>query len=96
MTRSLHEDARWGTRAEAPQTDYGRKAEETPEPARVAFTFFAELEPRPVLARIVLTSTIDRERGVTHFVAQAIVREVEGTSVRFRDRATGSDLAVER
>ena len=40
------------------------------------FTFFAELEPQPVLARIALRSTVDRERGVTHFVAQAIVREV--------------------
>ena len=49
-----------------------------------------------MLARIVLTSTIDRERGVTHFVAQAIAREVEGTSIRFRDREKGSDLAVER
>jgi hypothetical protein len=82
MTRSLQPDARWGTE-EAPQTDYGRKAEETPEPARVAFTFFADIAPRPVLARIVLFSTIDRERGVTHFLAQAIAREVEGTSVRF-------------
>ena len=53
----------------------------------MAFTFFAELDPRPVLARIVLNSTIDRERGVTHFVAHAIAREVEGTSVRFRERA---------
>ena len=56
LTRSLHEDARWGTQPSA-ATDYGRKAEETPEPARADFTFFAELEPRPILARIALTST---------------------------------------
>ena len=83
MTRSLHEGARWGTEPSA-ATDYGRKAEQTPEPARADFTFFAELEPRPILARIALTSTVDRERGLTHFVAQAIVREVEPGAVRWR------------
>ena len=44
MTRSLHEGARWGTRPRA-ATDYGRKADETPEPARADFTFVAEVEP---------------------------------------------------
>ena len=83
LTRSLHEGARWGTDPAA-ATDYGRKAEDTPEPARADLTFYAELEPRPVLARISLTSTLDRERGVTHFVAQAIVREVEPGMVRWR------------
>jgi hypothetical protein len=85
MTRSLHEDARWGTEPAA-ATDYGRKADETPEPARADFTFYAELEPRPVLARIALMSTVDRDRGVTHFVAHAIVREVVGGNVRWSER----------
>jgi hypothetical protein len=88
LTRSLHEGARWGTQPAA-ATDYGRKAEETPEPTRADFSFFAELEPRPILARIALTSTIDRERGVTHFVAHAIVREVEPGAVRWRERPAG-------
>ena len=83
MTRSLHEGARWGTEPSA-ATDYGRKAEETPEPSRAEFTFYAELEPRPILARIELLSTVDREAGLTHFVAHAIVREVEPGSVRWR------------
>jgi len=83
MTRSLVEGARWGSEA-ADATDYGRKAEETPEPARAAFTFYAELDPLPVLARMTLWSTVDRERGLTHFVAQAIVRVVEPGSVRLR------------
>jgi hypothetical protein len=86
LTRSLHEGARWGTEPAA-ATDYGRTAGETPEPSRADFTFFAELDPRPVLARIALTSTVDRERGLTHFVAQAIVREVEPGMVRWRARA---------
>jgi hypothetical protein len=83
MTRSLHEGARWGTEPDA-ATDYGRTAADTPEPSRAAFTFYAELAPRPVLARIALSSTVDREAGLTHFVAHAIVREVEPGSVRWR------------
>lgn len=83
MTRSLHEGARWGTEPDA-ATDYGRKAAETPEPSRADFTFYAELAPRPILARIALLSTVDREAALTHFVAHAIVREVEPGSVRWR------------
>jgi len=83
MTRALHEGARWGTEPAA-ATDYGRTAAETPEPSRADFTFYAELEPRPILARILLLSTVDREAGLTHFVAHAIVREVEPGSVRWR------------
>jgi hypothetical protein len=83
MTRSLHEGARWGTEPDA-ATDYGRKAEDTPEPSRADFTFFAEVTPRPILARIALFSTVDREAALTHFVAHAIVREVEPGSVRWR------------
>ena len=85
MTRALHEGARWGAQP-SDATDYGRKAEDTPEPARASFTFLAELEPRPVLARIEIASTVDRDRGLTHFVAHAIVREVEPGSVRWRGR----------
>ena len=75
MTRSLSPGARWGS-ATADASDYGHKAEATQEPAVAGFTFVAELAPHPVLARIALRSTVDRERGLTHLVAQAIVREV--------------------
>jgi hypothetical protein len=83
LTRSLHEGSRWGTEPSA-ATDYGRTAERTPEPARADLTFVAEVAPRPILARIALSSTIDREHGLTHFVAHAIVREVEPGAVRWR------------
>jgi hypothetical protein len=83
MTRSLHEGARWGTEPAA-ATDYGRKAQDTPEPSLAEFTFYAELEPRPVIARVALRSTVDRAAGLTHFVAHAIVREVDPGSVRWR------------
>jgi hypothetical protein len=86
MTRSLREGARWGTEPAA-ATDYGRKAEETVEPSRADFTFFAEVEPRAVLGRIMLLSTIDRERGLTHFIAHAVLREVAPASVRRVDPA---------
>ena len=86
MTRALHEGARWGTSPEA-ATDYGRKADETPEPARADFTFVAEVEPYPILARIMLLSTIDRAQGLTHFVAHAIVREVDPGVLQWRERA---------
>jgi hypothetical protein len=71
-TRSLHAaPTRWST-AETPFTDYG-KAE---EPAVVGFSFVVEAEPHPLAGRVSLASTIDRESGLTHFVAHAVVREV--------------------
>ena len=94
MTRSLHEGARWGTEPSA-ATDYGRKAEDTPEPSRAEFTFYAELEPRPVLARIALRPPSTASAGLTHFVAHAIVREVE-PGVRSRGRLTYPRAPMDR
>jgi hypothetical protein len=72
-TRTLHDGpARWTT-SEAPFTDYGG---ETQEPSIVGFKFVVEAEPHPIAGRISVASTLDRETGVTHFVAHAIVREV--------------------
>jgi hypothetical protein len=71
-TRSLHSaPTRWST-GEAQFTDYGKAA----EPAVVGFSFVVEAEPHPLAGRISLASTIDRESGLTHFVAHAIVRQV--------------------
>jgi hypothetical protein len=87
MTRSLHaEEARWGTEV-GQATDYGKKAEDTPEPYRLEFSFYLELEPYPIKARIMLNSTVDKDRGITHFVAQAVAREVTAGSVRLQDRS---------
>jgi hypothetical protein len=85
MTRSLHaEEARWGTEQE-PVTDYGKKAQDTPEPYRLEFSFYLELEPYPIMARILLNSTVDKDRGLTHFVAQAVAREVTAGAVRWEE-----------
>ncbi|HYM56463.1 MAG TPA: hypothetical protein VES79_00725 [Solirubrobacteraceae bacterium] len=76
MTRSLHaEEARWRTE-QAPVAGYGKKAQDTPEPYRLEFSFYLELEPCAIIARILLNSTVDKDRGLTHLVAQAVAREV--------------------
>ena len=75
-TRSLHErPTRWST-SQASFTDYGETGGEAREPSVVGFSFVVDAEPHPLAARISLASTLDREGGVTHFVAHAIVREV--------------------
>ena len=75
-TRSLHErPTRWST-SQAPFTDYGETGGETREPSVVGFGFVVDAEPHPLAGRISVASTLDRESGVTHFVAHAIVREV--------------------
>jgi hypothetical protein len=75
-TRSLHErPTRWSTSSE-PFTDYGKTGEDTREPAVVGFSFVVDAAPHPLAGRISVASTLDRDSGVTHFVAHAIVREV--------------------
>lgn len=86
LTATLHERGRWGSDPAA-TADYGRTAEATSEPALTALTFLADEAPRPVVARVSLASTVDRERALTHFVAHAIVRTVEPGAVRWRDPA---------
>jgi hypothetical protein len=71
-TRSLHAaPTRWST-SETQFTEYGESA----EPSVVGFAFVVDAEPDPLAGRISVASTLDRESGVTHFVAHAIVREV--------------------
>ncbi len=84
MTRSLHAgEARWGTEP-APVTDYGKRAQDTPEPHRLEFSFYLDIEPQPIMARILLNSTVDKDRGITHFVAQSVAREVAPGGVRWQ------------
>jgi len=71
-TRSLHAaPTRWST-SEVPFADYG----EAREPSVVGFSFVVDADPHPFAGRISLASTLDRDSGLTHFVAHAIVREV--------------------
>jgi len=75
-TRSLHPSpTRWSTSRD-PFTDYGKKGEDTREPASHSFSFVVETDPHPLAGRISIASTVDRDSGLTHFVAHAIVRAV--------------------
>jgi hypothetical protein len=75
-TRSLAAaPMRWNTSRE-PFTDYGKTGEDTREPAVVGFSFVVHADPYPLAGRISVASTVDRDRGLTHFVAHAIVRAV--------------------
>jgi hypothetical protein len=75
-TRSLHPaPTRWNT-SDAPFADYGRTGGEAREPSVVGFSFVVDADPHPLAGRISLASTLDRDSGLTHFVAHAIVREV--------------------
>ena len=61
---------------EAAFTDYGKTAEETPQPAVVRFQLLLETAPLPVGGRLLLSYTRAREHGPTHFVGHAILREM--------------------
>jgi hypothetical protein len=74
-TRSLHDaPTRWST-SESQFSEYHDKIEGR-EASVVGFTFVVDCEPFPIAGRISITSTVDRDRAITHFVAHAIVREV--------------------
>ena len=46
------------------------------EPYRLEWQVALALEPRPIRGRVSLAMTVDLERGLAHFVAQAVLREV--------------------
>jgi hypothetical protein len=57
-------------------TDYGKTAEDTPQPAVVRFQLLMETEPHPVGGRLLLSYTRACEHGPTHFVGHVILREM--------------------
>ena len=46
------------------------------EPYRLEWLVDAPLDPRPVRGRVAVAMTLDFDRGVAHFVAHAVFREV--------------------
>jgi hypothetical protein len=54
-------------------TDYGKTAEDTPQPALVAFRFALWTEPQPVAGRLLLSYTRARVHGVTHLAGHAVL-----------------------
>jgi 8-oxo-dGTP pyrophosphatase MutT (NUDIX family) len=71
FARALHPvPPRWelvGGSADEPESD---------EPYRLDWRVDAAVDPRPVRGRVVVAMTVDFDRGVAHFVAQAVFREV--------------------
>lgn len=57
-------------------TDYGKTAEETPQPAIVRFQLLMETELHPIGGRLLLSYTRACEHGPTHFVGHLILREM--------------------
>jgi hypothetical protein len=68
-------DLRWEVE-QAAVTDYGKTAEESPQPAQVEFRFALLTEPHPVAGRLLLSFTRGREHGPSHFVAHAVMLEM--------------------
>jgi hypothetical protein len=72
MTRSLHPSlVRWKMLDDAIVREYKTGS----EPYRLNWAVAVPLEPRRILGRVTLSMTADLERGVAHFVAQAVLRE---------------------
>ena len=57
-------------------TDYGRRAEETPLPALVAFRLALWTEPRPHAGRVIVSYTRAGEHEPSHFAAHAVIQQV--------------------
>ena len=48
----------------------------TDEPYRLEWRVDAPLDPHPIRGSVTVTMTVDFDRGVAHFVAHALFREV--------------------
>ena len=57
-------------------TDYGKTAEETPQPALVGFRLALWTEPYPIAGRVLLSFTRTHEHGTSHFVGHAVMLEM--------------------
>ena len=77
MTRSLHAvPARWTMINDSVVREYTANDARPAEPYRLEWQLEVALEPRPIEGRVSLAMTVDLERGLAHFVAQAVLREV--------------------
>lgn len=77
MTRSLHAvPARWDIVDDAVVREYTATEARPAEPYRLEWAIEVALEPLPIRGRVSLAMTVDLERELAHFVAQAVLREV--------------------
>ena len=76
MTRSLHAvPARWELVDDSIVREYAGTDVKPDEPYRLEWRVEVALEPRPIHGRVSLAMTVDLERALAHFVAQAVLRE---------------------
>jgi hypothetical protein len=76
VTRTLHEvPGRWELVDDGVVREYGPGEARPAEPYRLEWRVEIALEPRAVRGLAGLAMTVDWERGVAHFVAQAVLRE---------------------
>jgi hypothetical protein len=57
-------------------TDYGKTAEDNPQPALVGFRLALWTEPYPIAGRVLLSFTRTRAHGPSHFVGHAVLLEM--------------------
>jgi len=57
-------------------TEYGKTAEESPQPALVGFRLALWTEPHPIAGRLLLSFTRTGEHGPSHFVGHAVLLEM--------------------
>jgi hypothetical protein len=75
MTRSLHAvPARWDIVDDSVVREYAGSDVRPAEPYRLEWHVAVALDPRPISGRVSLAMTVDLERGLAHFVAQAVLR----------------------
>jgi hypothetical protein len=68
-------DLGWEVDADA-VTDYGKTAEESPQPALVGFRLALWTRPYPIAGRLLLSFTRARAHGSSHFVGHAVLLEM--------------------
>ena len=76
MTRSLNAvPARWDIVDDAVVREYTATEARPAEPYRLEWALEVALDPHPIRGRVSLAMTVDLERALAHFVAQAVLRE---------------------
>lgn len=72
ITRSLHPTGGAWAADENPSSAYGKSSQEVEVPLRMVWRY--ELRDPPLVGRVQLLVTVDRERATRHFVAHAVIR----------------------
>lgn len=76
ITRDLHDPpGRWELVDKTSVSKYGKREVHPVAPHRIEFDWFLDLEV-PLQARISVSSTVDWDHGVMHFVAHGVVKKV--------------------